>query len=695
MSPSKNANMLNKKDLEKERVLQTLLEISNATVFTRDIKELTAFIREQLGKLMDTTNFYIALYHPEDHTFTMPFFSDLKDHFERVPAEKTLSYYVVKTNRSLLVREKEFHDLVRKGEVKLVGTDSKVWVGVPLRVNEKIIGMVGVQSYVDENTYTEADKNILELISYQIGLAIDRKQKEEELSIEKTYFEQLFQNIPEATVIQEYPGTVTDANVAFNKLFGFEEQEVIGKQIDDLIVPQEYLEEARSFTERSFRGEVIDTETIRKRKDGQPIEVSLIIKPFRISKERTIIYALYRDIRKKKEVERNLMAAKEKAEEADRMKTAFLTNMSHEIRTPMNAILGFAQLLSTEELSPTQKTEYVNIIKNSGDSLLRLIDDILDLAKLESGQIVVKEEYVNIDEMMESLYTTFTKLISSHYHADTIELRMSHPERKLPFKIKTDPLRLRQIMNNLLSNAVKFTHEGFVEFGYDVVPDRNELVFYVKDSGIGIPEDKLELIFQRFRQVDSSKTRLYPGTGLGLAISRRLTNMLGGRIWVNSEVGKGSEFLFTIPMKTVENGIGIKIQMPAANDLKPHKDVAGKSILIAEDDEFNFIYLREVLEQAGFHVYHAGTGREAVHFMKGKKGKPAVDLVLMDIELPEMNGYEATSLIKKEFSSVPVIAQTAYASPEEKNKCLAAGCDSYLAKPLQINDLLNEIKKYL
>ena len=686
--------MLNKKEPGKERVLQTLLAISNATVLTGDIKELTSFIRQQLGKLMDTTNFYIALYHPEDDTFTMPFFSDLKDHFERVPAAHTLSYYVIKTNRSLLVREKEFRELVRKGEVKLVGTDSRVWVGVPLRVNEKTIGMVGVQSYVDENMYTEADRDILELVSYQIGLAIDRKQKEEELGIEKAYFEQLFQNVPEALVIQEYPGTITDVNVAFNRLFGFAPGEVIGRRLDDLIIPDEYRDEALAFTDRSFRGEVVETETVRKKKNGEKIEVSLLITPFNISSDKTIIYALYRDIRRKKEVERRLLAAKEKAEEADRMKTAFLTNMSHEIRTPMNAILGFAQLLSTEELSAEQKKEYVNIIKNSGDSLLRLIDDILDLAKLESGQIEINEEFVDIDELIESLYTTFKKLLSSQYHADKIALRKKSPQQKMPFKIKTDPLRLRQILNNLLSNAVKFTREGYVEFGYDIVPGKEQLRFFVKDTGIGIPEDKKELIFQRFQQLDDSKTRLYPGTGLGLAISKRLTHLLGGRIWVESEEGKGSVFSFTIPIKIVEDDVGLKVAASFSTVERVSEQIRGKRILIAEDDRFNFLYLRAVLEQAGYNVFHASNGVEAVRFMKEKKDRPAADLVLMDIEMPEMNGYEATTLIKKEFSDIPVIAQTAYANAEEESKCMAAGCDSYLAKPLQISDLLNEIGKY-
>ncbi len=673
----------------RENVLRILLNISNATVATKDLRGLMEFIRKELGKLMDATNFYIALYHPEDDTFTMPYFNDLKDHFEKVPARKTLSRYVVMTGKTLLIRKNDFDELVERGEVSLVGTDSKVWMGAPLRVNDRIIGMIGLQSYTDENTYSDADKNILELVAHQIGLALDRKQKEEELRIEKTYFEQLFRNVPEATVIQEYPGIITDVNVAFTKLFGFEPQELIGRSLDELIVPDERLPEAYSITRRTFNGEAVELETVRKKKNGETLEVSLSVTPFRISPGKTIMYAIYRDIGRKKEVERKLVTAKEKAEEADRLKTAFLTNMSHEIRTPMNAIMGFAQLLSSENLTPENKNEYVNIIKNSGDSLLRLIDDILDLAKLESGQVVIREEITDVNELLESLYLTFSKLITEKQNQQ-LELRYSkHPETQAVM-VMTDPVRLRQILTNLLSNAIKFTHKGFVEFGYNISLPENALVFYVKDTGIGIPPDKMEVIFNRFQQVDNSKTRLYPGTGLGLAISKHLTELLGGRIWVESEFNKGSVFYFTIPHRALTDRKNEK-----TNSLYDETfNLEGKTILIAEDDEYNFFYLREILQQAGVNIYHAMNGREVIHFVKEKQGEN-IDLVLMDIEMPEVNGYEATAFIKKEFPSIPVIAQTAYASMEEKVKCLQAGCDAYLAKPLQINDLIDELKKYI
>ncbi len=671
-----------------EKVLRHLVEISNAAVLSQNIKELISFIREQLGKLMDTTNFYIALYHPEDDSFSMPFFSDQKDHFDRVPAGKTLSYYVIKRKKSLLLRDKEFRELVERGEVELIGTDSKVWMGAPLRVNDRIIGMVGLQSYTDANIYSESDKDLLELVSYQIGLAIDRKQKEEELRVEKTYFEQLFRNVPEAIVIQEYPGAITDVNLAFTKLFGFELDEITGKSLNDIIVPDEFMEEAHKITEHIFNGKTIETETVRKKKNGEKIEVSLMVTSFNISKDKTIIYSIYRDISRKKEVERKLVSAKEKAEEADRLKTAFLTNMSHEIRTPMNAIMGFAQLLSSENLSAENKTEYVNIIKNSGDSLLRLIDDILDLAKLESGQVVIREEPVDIDEILKSLYVAFSKMISGRQN-EYLTLRYNRERGTLAYKVLTDPVRLRQILNNLLSNAIKFTHSGFVEFGYNIAPS-NEIMFFVKDTGIGIPSDKMEIIFKRFLQVDNSKTRLYPGTGLGLAISKRLTELLGGTIWVKSEVGKGSTFYFTIPLKVYQEDTR---QSNKTRYTRIRMSLNGKNILVAEDDEFNYVYLREILQQAGVNVFHANTGREVIHFFKN--GQKKIDLVLMDIEMPEMNGYDATIYLKEKFPLIPVIAQTAYASMEEKMKCLKVGCDSYLAKPLQSHDLFKEIRKYI
>ncbi len=672
-----------------ERVLRVLLNISNATIATKDLPDLMETIRKELSRLMDVTNLYIALYHPEDDTFTMPYFNDLKDHFEKVPARKTLSKYVVKTGKAILVRPSDFEELVKKDEVTLVGTDSKVWMGAPLQANDRIIGMIGLQSYTDENTYSDTDKNVLELVAHQIGLAIDRKQKEEELEVEKTYFEQLFRNVPEATVIQEYPGLITDVNVAFTRLFGFKPQELIGKSLDELIVPEELIPEAYSITRRTFEGEAVELETVRKKKNGKTLEVSLTVTPFRISPDKTIMYAIYRDISKKKEVERKLVTAKEKAEEADRLKTAFLTNMSHEIRTPMNAIMGFAQLLSSEDLTPENKTEYVNIIKNSGDSLLRLIDDILDLAKLESGQVVIREETTDVHEMMESLFLTFSRLISEKQNAE-LELRYDKHKINHPVTILTDPIRLRQILTNLLSNAIKFTHTGYVEFGFNISEPDNALVFYVKDTGIGIPPDKMEIIFNRFQQVDNSKTRLYPGTGLGLAISKHLTELLGGRIWVESEFNKGSAFYFTIPYKVLPNEESAEI-----NNLNKEKlNLSGKNILIAEDDEYNYFYLREILRQAGVNVFHAVNGREAIHLVKEKNGKE-IDLVLMDIEMPEVNGYEATAFIKNEYPRIPVIAQTAYASMEEKVKCLKAGCDAYLAKPLQINDLIDEIRKCL
>lgn len=375
------------------------------------------------------------------------------------------------------------------------------------------------------------------------------------------------------------------------------------------------------------------------------------------------------------------------AEEADLLKSNFLANMSHEIRTPMNGILGFAQLMqSLDENDNDKQARYLDIITHNGVMLVNLIDDIIDLAKIEAGQLALNKTQVNIDDIIFDLYTFFNeiKYKQEKEHISIRILNLNDDENNIFF---TDGMRIRQIMSNLISNALKFTEEGLVEFGYLNLKDDRKLRFYVKDTGIGIPQDKLGIIFDRFRQVEEGSTRKYGGTGIGLFISKHLVKMLGGEIWVETESNKGSTFYFDLPYAAVvQTNDNTTVYKPITQEY----NWENKCVLIAEDVETNFQLLRSILNNTKVEIVWARDGEEAVKLCQ-VNGR--VDLVLMDIQMPKMNGYEATAKIKELFPNVPVIAQTAYAMPNDNIKCIEAGCDDYISKPINTQLLLSKMNE--
>jgi len=377
-----------------------------------------------------------------------------------------------------------------------------------------------------------------------------------------------------------------------------------------------------------------------------------------------------------------------RAEQSDRLKTAFLANMSHEIRTPVNAITGFTELLYDENLSEEERNVYLEYINNGGKALLNLIDDIIDISKIEAGQLLIREEDCAINSLISDLLKMFHKIKQKKGKMD-VELKVSGNLRNNDLVIKTDANRLRQIFSNLIQNAIKFTHKGFIEFGY-VIENSDQIVFYVKDTGIGIAEDKIDIIFQRFRQVEETFTKNYQGTGLGLAISKKLTNLLGGKMWVESILGKGSTFYFSIPLQIVKNNV--KINGENASNDKVNK-LEGRNILVVEDEDSNYILTETILKAYKVNVLRAEDGISAVDMIR--KNGQYIDLILMDIKIPGINGYEATTEIKKIKSEIPIIAQTAYVLAEEREKCLEAGCDDYIPKPIDRTILLQKINKCL
>jgi signal transduction histidine kinase/ActR/RegA family two-component response regulator len=376
--------------------------------------------------------------------------------------------------------------------------------------------------------------------------------------------------------------------------------------------------------------------------------------------------------------------------ESDRLKSAFLANMSHELRTPMNAIIAFSNFLKDPQIIPEKRDEYINYITTAGDTLLHLVDDIIDSAKIESKQLTINRVRCNITDLLFELREIFSEIRGKKQRSH-LELKISEASRKDDVYILTDPLRLKQVLSNLLENALKYTTEGFIEFGY--VIETTSVTFFVKDTGIGIPKDKFGYIFQRFSQIEYTVKDSFRGTGLGLSITKNLVELLGGSIWVESEMGTGSTFYFTIPSEKIESE-----PRPFGSDKKKVKydkaqlfDWSNKNVLVAEDEDLNYKVLESVLTRAKANVWRAKDGLEAVEVCQAT----TIDLVLMDIQMPRMDGYAATHKIKQFNKNLPIIAQTSYAMTGERENCLAAGCDDYLSKPLNLEELLIKCNRYL
>ena len=518
------------------------------------------------------------------------------------------------------------------------------------------------------------------------------KETEKALKESEEKYRRLLQTSPDAIVVSDKDGRLLFVSDKTFTLFGYEPDfPYQGIPLYEFVSPEHKSAVKIALQDlKKGSGTYKDGEYTLLRKDGSVFfaEINSAILNG-CNGEANGIISVIRDVTQRKIIEKELMRSKNKAEEADRLKTAFLSNMSHEIRTPMNAIVGFAELLTDPDLTEDKKLEYIGIIKSHGDSLLHLIDDILDLAKIEAGQLKIRKATFNLHEIIREVLAAFQEQLYSLGKTD-IELRTKfYPS--CPESLHTDPGRLRQILNNLLSNAVKFTHQGYIEVGIHTQTTSNQefIVFYVEDSGIGMDPEKIPLIFDRFTQIDDSNARHYPGTGLGLAITRNIAQLLGGFITVDSQKNIGSRFSVFLPNE--QNHQTNQIMSPGIES-KNIPDWSTKSIVLAEDEPANLYYLQEILQKTGITVYPAVNGEEAVRLCRLH---PEMDLVLMDIKMPVMDGFTATRLIKQFRPDIPVIAQTAYAMHDDEERCLREGCDAYIAKPVFQDALFAKLAPYL
>jgi len=375
-----------------------------------------------------------------------------------------------------------------------------------------------------------------------------------------------------------------------------------------------------------------------------------------------------------------LRNAERKAIDSDRLKTAFLQNISHEIRTPMNSIVGFSQLLQDKTITETDKDEYLEMISKSSDQLLNIVNEVLDISLIETGNISINKKRVHLNSLLDVIYQSHKSQIKKN-----IEFFLTKGLSDPLSTILTDEIKVAQILNNLINNAIKFTDNGHIKFGYSLI--NKELEFFIEDTGIGIDSEFHDKIFERFLKVDKDNLRLYDGVGLGLAICKGNVDLLKGRIWMESKPANGSSFFFTIPYEPIVEEVSIEKNKDFSSSyLNDYK------ILVAEDDEINYLYIKEIFKGTGAEILHAVNGKEAVEICQANN---KIDILLIDIKMPVMNGYEAIKQIREIRPGLPIIAQTAFALSNEMLKAFNAGSNDYISKPFKKDQLLALVIKHL
>jgi len=515
-----------------------------------------------------------------------------------------------------------------------------------------------------------------------------RKAFEEELGESEKRFRTIFELSPVGIILIDEIGTVIEVNSSFCETLKYTREEVLGKNIRLFASPDKEGEIEKNIT-KILSGKTIRHEVKNLRKDGTTCDIALYETMILLPDGNTGILSVSNDITERKKAHLELIKSKEKAEESDRLKSAFLANMSHELRTPLNAIIGFSGLLA-ETGGDIEIISNSKIIFDSGMHLLGLVEDIIDISMIETGQIKINYEEIGIISLLNEVKNIIDgeKLKENKTRINII--LKTKPDIIEPH-IYTDGRKLKQVLINLLKNSLKFTDEGYIEFGFTEIEKSNKkyLKFYVKDTGIGIDKINHETIFDIFRQVEDSHTRRFGGTGIGLSITKKIVMLLGGEIWVESEIGKGSLFYFTIPSflekKEIKN-------IPLNNTNVKEKDYSGKTILVAEDEVTSYEFLKIFLKNLNINVLYAKNGLEAISLCEENN---SIDLVLMDLKMPLLNGYEATKKIKIIRHDLPVVAQTAYAMLDEKEEAINSGCDDYLTKPIKIVRLMEILEKYL
>ncbi|MBU0489480.1 MAG: PAS domain S-box protein [Bacteroidetes bacterium] len=616
---------------------------------------------------------FLGFIHPDDREMVNEAYTR---HLQTRTSYNIIHRIVLKQGEVRYVHEKCKSDFDMSGKpLRSVGTVAEITDSILIQNELQVAKESAEESERNLQTKNEQYEAINEELRQTNEELYRAKEKAEE---SENQIRSMFSVSNAGIVLIDTKGSLLEWNETFRSFFGYSQEEFRTFSSKTLTFPDdmpESLDKISKLVSRQIGNFRIEKRFVRK--DKTVFWADLFAAPLIKGENVYAIIGVVNDITERKQTEIELIAAKEKAEESNRLKTAFLQNISHEIRTPLNAICGFSGMLNDSDISEEKRKSYVSIIQSSSDQLLSIVSDILTISAIETKQEQIRISKVSINDTIVELLSIF----KPQALRQNISLYVKQEFADEQVEIFTDKAKFTQILSNLLTNAMKFTHEGYVEFGYALKGENIE--FYVKDSGIGIQREMQEMVFDRFRQGDKSIQVKYGGTGLGLSISKGFVELLGGTIWVQSEIGQGSIFYFTIPYNPV-----IETNSTSA---KPNQSGDVITVVVAEDEEYNYLFIEELLINMGLKIIHAKNGQETVDLCKTD---PNIGLILMDIKMPVMDGHTAAMLIKELRPDLPIIAQSAHALEHEIEQ-YSGIFDAYYAKPIDREKFMLTIISYV
>lgn len=670
-------------EVKKANLIQkVLLKISQKGYETSNLIDFNKFIKGELGRLIDTSNFYIAFYNENKQTISIPFISG-EDSEEEFPVKHSMTGYLIKKEIPLFINSSEYRRLIDNGTIDLIGVFPKVWLGVPLKVKGKVIGAIVVQSYKDENAYQKSDIDLLEFASSHISLAVQKKKIENENRLSKELLRKVLDNIPIRVFWKDSKSKFLGCNAAYLKEMSINcKSELLGKTDHEIHTEKDAIQFMADEKEIMASGKPKLKYKEQVTRIGKARWVLTSKLPYFDEDKNVIgIIGTSEDITDRIKNEQKLKKATEDAIAANLSKSVFLSNMSHEIRTPMNAILGYSQLLQEDTNLTKIQQENLKTINKSGEHLLALINDVLDMSKIEAGRISLNKSNFYFIELLKEVEHLF-KFKSVQQN---LELKFTNLNN-LPKVIHGDESKIRQVIINLVGNAIKFTSKGFVHvLVKNLVGNRIQVC--VKDSGNGILKEEQESVFRPFEQANKGE-RVSGGTGLGLAISKKFSNLMNGDITLESVYEKGSEFTFEFEYE--DSGENVLL---GSNEQRKvvslTAEMKGFKVAIVDDRFENRDILIKKLAPLGFSIRMAENGLEAVELYK--EWKP--DIVLMDIVMPVMDGVEATRRILDLSGdhNVKIFVISASALESEQREVMEIGATVFIKKPVIFTSLLTEM----